>query len=140
MSVLATQQATQQATHPAGYRREERRTAGGRRYYLWHAPDGAVLRSRRQAWAHFAGEMQVEEEAGEEEAEEAVMEEEQFVNTNQQRTDSVRREVDTRCQGMGARCQGMAQDLKELRIAMTQVQKEVAALRLDFTTWCGNKF
>ena len=68
------------------------------------------------------------------------MEEEQFVNTNQQRTDSVRREVDTRCQGMGARCQGMAQDLKELRIAMTQVQKEVAALRLDLTTWCGNKF
>ena len=39
---------------PPGYSREARGREGGRRYFVWIAPDGTTLRSRRGAWAHAA--------------------------------------------------------------------------------------
>ena len=53
-SDLSAHGADQVREDPPGYCREARGRDGGRRYYVWIAPDGATLRSRRGAWAHAA--------------------------------------------------------------------------------------
>ena len=51
---LSAPGADQVQEDPPGYCREVRGREGGRRYSVWLAPDGTLLRSRRGAWAHAA--------------------------------------------------------------------------------------
>jgi hypothetical protein len=51
---LSAPGADQVQEDPPGYSREARGREGGRRYFVWIAPDGTTLRSRRGAWAHAA--------------------------------------------------------------------------------------